>query len=479
MSKLRKSTYLIAVPLDGTEQYMFLHGYTGAIDIVNNSVASFFQTHTSFEEDEIPFSKQTIERLITRGYITKNTASEEREYVRRFASLLHKDARNSSKKYLFLVSYNCNFRCPYCYEGGISGQGKQWTKQAFTREMIDKAYQAMAEIEPDENKRSKMITLYGGEPFLKENIDIVEYIIRKGVELGYHFDAITNGYDLNHFIPIFKNGAVTNLQITLDGSKEMHDKRRYHYQTHESFDEVFRNIGLALENNIAVSVRFNADANNFKEIEKLKKLFKEAGYSEKSHFRFSPAILRGGETHVSKDSSLLNNLIPDQARDAQADIAYLSRKEFNDLLEKFGLNASHHDYGLYHRLSIAIKNNSYLRFQSVFCGVQANMYIFDPYGDLYNCWETVGVRKHVLGSYKNGIQWTEEVKNWQDRNVGTTPKCSACKFALLCGGGCVAKALRHGGSFQASYCDNYAEIVKLTLNQLYKDWQKAKIEQTK
>lgn len=468
---MRKSSYLIAVPLVDTDgKFMLVHGYTGAIDIVGSKVAEFLSTHVSFEENDFPFSKSTLDLLVSRGYVTGQTAAEEREHVRRFATLLHKDARNSSKQYLFLVSYNCNFRCPYCYEGGISGQGKKWTKQAFTKTMVDQAYRAMEELEPNPEKRSKCITLYGGEPFLKENLEVVEYIVNQGVKLGYHFDAITNGYDLDHFVHVLATGAITHMQITLDGDKEMHDSRRYHYRTHKSFDKVFRNIGLALDNGISVSVRFNADANNFGEMEKLKALFDSAGYSNNPRFRFSPAILRGGETKVSKDGTLLNNLVIDDDKDEQAHIAYLSREEFNVLLEKAGLKAGHHDYGLYNRLYTAIMKGGYLRFQSVFCGVQANMYIFDPYGDLYNCWETVGVRKHVLGSYKDGIMWTEEIKNWQERHIGTTPKCSACKFALLCGGGCTAKALRYGGSFESSYCDNYADMVKVTLNQIYRDW---------
>jgi uncharacterized protein len=458
---------------------MLIHGYTGAIDVVCGSVVSYFRNHPSFSEAEFSLSKSTLELLISRGYVTTKTIDEEREHVRRFAALLHTSAKNSLKQYMFLVSYDCNFRCPYCYEGGISKQGKQWSKKVFTHELIEKAYKTMKEIEPNQGMHSNNITLYGGEPLLKKNIEVIDFMIKRGVELGYSFHAITNGYDLDHYEQILAMGAIKHLQITLDGDKEIHEARRYHYQTGKSFDKIFDNIGLALNNNVSVSVRFNADYKNFEEIKKLKVLFEKAGYSQKKHFNFHTAILRGGENDLTKNGSLQQSKFQEKnIKNGREDILYLSREDFNELHKKAGFNVGHQDYGLYENLFSTIKHGNFLRFHSIFCGVQTNLYIFDPYGDIYNCWETVGVKKHILGNYSEKLVWTEEVKNWQGRNIGTTPKCSVCKYALLCGGGCVAKALRRGGElgFKASYCDNYGDIVSLTVNRIYKDWKHMSIQ---
>ncbi|MDR2408561.1 MAG: SPASM domain-containing protein [Bacteroidales bacterium] len=478
--ELRKSSYTISVKLEAEDdKYMLIHGYTGAMDIVTGKVVDYFKNYPLFSKKEFPFSKPTLELLISRGYITTKTVDEEREHVRRFAALLHNSAKNSLKQYMFLVSYDCNFRCSYCYEGGISKQGKQWTKKTFTNELIDKAYETMSEIEPNQKMHNSYITLYGGEPFLKENIEIVNYIIKRGVELGYSFHAITNGHDLDHYEQILATGAIKHLQITLDGGKEMHETRRYHYQTGKSFDKIFNNIGLALNNNISISVRFNADYKNFEEIKKLRALFEKAGYSQKGYFNFHTAILRGGENDIAKGGSLQQSqLQKENIKNEKENILYLSREDFNKLHKEAGFDVGHQDYGLYENLFSTIKYGNFLRFHSIFCGVQTNLYIFDPYGDIYNCWETVGVKSHILGNYKEKLTWTEEIKNWQERNIGTTPKCSVCKYALLCGGGCIAKALRRGGKlgFKASYCDNYEDIVNLTVNRIYKDWKHQSIQ---
>lgn len=78
---------------------------------------------------------------------------------------------------MFMVTYDCNFRCPYCYESEVSEGGRKWTKKTFTKDLVDRAFDAMLEIEPNRQKHSNLITLYGGEPLLAQNHDIIKYIV--------------------------------------------------------------------------------------------------------------------------------------------------------------------------------------------------------------------------------------------------------------------------------------------------------------
>lgn len=449
----RSSSYNIIVPLNHEPgKYMMIHGYTGAIDIVDENIAVFLDGHKHFSEEDVDFSEETFNLLLRRGYITDKTVRQERELVCRLAELLHKDARRRSKSFVFMVTYDCNFRCPYCYEAGISGNGRHWTKKTFTKELVDRAYEAMEEIAPGSRKGYNIITLYGGEPFLKENVEIVTYIVKKGQELGYVFDVITNGHDLDYYTEVLSSGAMRHFQITLDCTREMHDSRRYHYQTHKSFDKIMSNIRLALDNGVRVGVRFNADAKNFSKIKQLQALFDEAGYAGSQLFTFNTAMLTDEKENTENK-----------------DINYVSRKEFNRMHTEIEVDIPHQDYGLYAKIITAIKNRTCLRFHSIFCGVQSGSYILDPYGDIYTCWETVGKEQYVLGRYAPDLQWSDSLKNWQGRNTGNTPKCSCCKYALLCGGGCLSKALKFSGGFKSSYCDGYEDIVNMSANRAYSE----------
>ena len=52
---------------------------------------------------------------------------------------------------------------------------------------------------------------------LKENKDIVTYIVEKGVANGHKFHSVTNGYDLEAYADLLSPDKIARLQITLDG----------------------------------------------------------------------------------------------------------------------------------------------------------------------------------------------------------------------------------------------------------------------
>lgn len=86
METLRTSSYIIPVKLESEEgKYMLIHGYTGAMDIVSESVV------LCLKYNEIKkLSDLTLQALQRRGYITNKTKEEEIEYVERVAQALHK-----------------------------------------------------------------------------------------------------------------------------------------------------------------------------------------------------------------------------------------------------------------------------------------------------------------------------------------------------------------------------------------------------
>ena len=65
--------------------------------------------------------------------------------------------------------------------------------------------------------------------FYLEN-GLIEYIFDKVKERKHSVDIVTNGIDLDSFIEILTEDCLDHIQITLDGSKEIHDKRRTQYE---------------------------------------------------------------------------------------------------------------------------------------------------------------------------------------------------------------------------------------------------------
>ena len=505
-NSFRLSSYTIFVRLvDPEDGYLLVHGYTGAIDIVSSKVGAVlrsgqFLTASSFQDADVVNSESIVTRLVRRGYLTTKSPLEEKEWVAKFATKLHQTARMKSN-FLFLVAYDCNFRCPYCFENDISSHGKGWSKKVITRPLVDAAYRAMEKMQPDASLRAKEIILYGGEPLLKENKDIVEYIVAQGQARDYHFKAISNGYDLDEFLHLVGPGGIEKLQITIDGVKEKHDRRRTHHLYMRSFDKIINNIQIALDLGAKITVRINTELNNFDEIGELYHFFKETGLTKRNNFRVYSALIHGeeemncnavmapeeeqGSQGLDKEELVEYNLDYSYDPDAQYidfqkeeahfagsstgqpvfsdedSIRTMNRGKFIQKYEELTTanpdikeTISCQDFGIRRKLQQAVNGNAKMAFTSVFCTAQSGMMIFDPDGDLYTCWETVGQEFYKVGTYASQLEIDEEkLHQWYGRNISKIGACSKCKYALFCGGGCQVLALKDGRGFNSPYCD--------------------------
>lgn len=286
METLRTSSYLIPVKLESEAgKYMLIHGYTGAIDIATENLLKKIQSVAS----GMDLSPETVEVLLKRGYITTKTQEEEYAYVARMAKALYQKSEILNTNFTFVVTYNCNFRCPYCFERRESKDGAH--QIVFTQEMVDKVYNAMDIIQPRKLLRKNVITLYGGEPLLAENKEIVTYIIAEGQKRGYKFSIITNGYDLDSFLDVLSSDNIEEMQITIDGPKEIHNQRRIHYKDIETFNKIIENVRLILPKGITIRVRMNTDNLNVGKFADLKIYFEQIGFYKYPNFHLYSAPL--------------------------------------------------------------------------------------------------------------------------------------------------------------------------------------------
>lgn len=323
--------------------------------------------------------------------------------------------------------------------------------QHIPKEMVDYAYTAMEEIESREPLRNKNILLYGGEPLLAENREIIEYILYEGKKRGYKFKAITNGYDLNYFIDLLSPELINDIQITIDGTKDYHNKRRIHYKKLPTFDKIIDNIELALKTNIKVSVRVNNDNKNLNDFLSLKEYFKQRDFFTFPLFNVYSSLL-WNSTSISEDEKLL--------LDFSTSKQYISRHKEMDTVNYCK------DYGIFHSIYQALTKGKPIHFKSVFCSSQAGGYVFDPLGGIYPCLEVVGNIHNRIGDYGNGkIKWNQEaLEKWRNYDITHNTLCHSCKYALLCGGGCVAHAL----SGEREHCSYFRAMFDISVNRAFK-----------
>lgn len=102
------------------------------------------------------------------------------------------------------------------------------------------------------------------------------------------------------------------------------------------------------------------------------------------------------------------------------------------------------------------------------CGaVTLNSYVVDPTGDLYKCWDEIGMRERRVGSVMDGgISMNKNLLQWLSYEP-RDQECGSCFAFPVCLGGCPHHALED----KSKYCSTLrynAEQRFLLSGKLYK-----------
>ena len=333
-----------------------------------------------------------------------------------------------------LVPYlGCNYRCTYCFEkeGG-------YPSKVMTKEEVDAVFKIIKDkIGPGEN-----ITLYGGEPLAKENRDIIEYILEKCEEIDNTCFAVTNGHDLEHYMDLLGSKKISSLQITVDGPREIHNSRRIALDRESSYDKIMKNIETALkETDVFVKLRINVDKRNAPYfVDLLEDL-------DKRSILHSPSFLFAANAVVGVgDLTLLNTelmKLEDSIKKKYPELEYDFTGRTTEINE---------------RLYPAVCLNQKFPFKVSVCGADICLRVFAPGGAVYPCWSALDRSDDVIGTYDETgtIRWNPETKEkWTRKMVGYKTKCIHCRYAFICGGGCIRPALSNEESANMYDCDYY------------------------
>ncbi|MEN2774754.1 radical SAM protein [Acetivibrio clariflavus] len=450
---MRVSDYNIYIPIgNDTKEYLMVHGYSGAVDVVPEHIAKLIMNAANNQESLLEIPEDICEVMKKRGYLTEKSHDDEKEFFSRVAQAMH----NYAKRYMGLTvvpSYDCNFRCRYCFEKGNFSKGNKLLEKTMDSDLVDEIFEAAKVSENVGRKVEKSITLFGGEPLRKENFEIIKYIVNKSIENGYKIGAITNGYDLDYYEELLSKDKISELQITLDGIGKFHDKKRYRINGKPTFDKIVDNIDNLLDSGIKISVRSNIDGDNLHQIGELIKFYNEKGWTRKDNFSYnfkSVYTCKVKEEHEITDKDISQELLK-----------YKSKGEHYKYVGQYSR--------LYHVLYELLKNNRMMLLKAEFCGsVGGGMVVVDPYGFLYPCWEVIGDEQHIIGKIEGGkFVYNDNFSYWSDRSVNKIEQCSTCAYGMFCGGGCPAHAKSIEGDIYKAHCEQYSDVFNEVLLETY------------
>jgi uncharacterized protein len=167
----------------------------------------------------------------------------------------------SSRLHLILMPTEaCNFRCVYCYETFQMKRMHPWVVTGVKR-LLERRAPGLLRL---------TLSWFGGEPLLATDVieDIMKHVagLRAMLPaLSVASDITTNAYLLDHAsADRLLDLGITQYQISFDGPREWHDRKRVRPGGRGTFDCIWANLMALrdLERPFRVTVRLHVDREN-------------------------------------------------------------------------------------------------------------------------------------------------------------------------------------------------------------------------
>ena len=329
------------------------------------------------------------------------------------------------------IAHTCNLNCSYCF----ASQGKYHGERAVMSFEVGKRALDFL-VENSGTRRNLEVDFFGGEPLMNFEVvkQLVEYArsIEKEKGKNFRFTLTTNGLLIDDDAIDFANREMSNVVLSLDGRKEIHDRYRVDYAGNGSWERI---------------------------VPKFQKLVKERG--GKNYY------MRGTFTHANPDflkdiEQMLDlgftELSMEPVVCAPGDPSELTREDLPIVLEQYEKLAElmikrdreGKPFTFYHYM-IDLTGGPCIYKRISGCGSGTEYMAVTPWGDLYPCHQFVGEEKFKLGDIWNGVTNTETQCEFAACNVYAREECRDCWAKLYCSGGCAANAYHSTGSVTGVY----------------------------
>ena len=329
------------------------------------------------------------------------------------------------------VAHTCNLNCSYCF----ASQGKYHGERALMPfEVSKRAIDFL--IENSGTRRNLEVDFFGGEPLM--NWDVVKKTVayarsvEKAHGKNFRFTLTTNGVLIDDEVIDYCNREMSNVVLSLDGRKEIHDATRTDLAGHGSYDKI---------------------------VPKFQKLVAARG--GKNYY------MRGTFTHRNPDFTKdvfhmadlgFTELSMEPVVAAPDDPMALTPADIEVVKEQYEILATEmlrrkkegRGFTFYHyMIDLTAGPCIYKRISG--CGSGTEYMAVTPWGDLYPCHQFVGESNYKLGDIRNGVTNEALREEFRSCNAYARPECADCWAKLYCSGGCAANAFHASGTIRGVY----------------------------
>lgn len=368
-----------------------------------------------------------------------------------------KDKYNISLRdleYTVTMTYACNLSCPYCCQGT-----KKDTK-TFDTEKVSILLKNIEKNLRKKDFREVGISLYGGEPLLayQQCIQLVEGVLNicKEQTKGLRVDITTNGTLITkEVIDNLLGPYCGKVQITMDGNRETHDKRKHYHEGTGTYDTLLNVLELLKDANINTSLRLNIDRKNVNDFSGLLQDLKSRSLEDIPRYL---GWIYPADTEAAKGAGYAQHCFTSDHMIARED----------SISQQLGVKRVSDEILL--PLTLTHEPCPFDREDS---------YIVDPYLDVYNCKEFIGQKDKKVGYIdKDGEMILHyEYYEQMSRNPLDFAECNQCVYVPFCAGGCARRAYLETGTYHSAPCAGRQFSLKTLIDKGMKKYMKKVADQ--
>lgn len=371
--------------------------------------------------------------LLNKGFLVE-------EYIDEFKlpiyNKLEKQFQNKVLEITIMATNQCDFRCAYCYQDPQKNY------------LSDSSQEKILKYLERQVKKFDVIKInwFGGEPLLKKNIilncstKIAE--LCKKYKKPLSFFITTNGYNLDaSTAEKLISLAPTTFQVSLDGTKDTHNRKRPHVSDPDSYNTILKNL-LEIKSKVKnrflkMVIRINVDKEIYDSFDAIINEFNRNFQNDKRFFMLLQAICDWGGSRIDREKGLLTY------RDIY-DLWNKARKKDINLVNTFHLPLK------FGACEASMKNSLY---------INCDGSVFKCTLPLYDTSES-NKQSNLIGYLDlNGKLILNKAKEslWLTDLYGSE-KCIRCKFYPICNGGMCPyqKLFRHN---TPCYYDDFEYIL--------------------
>ncbi len=436
----KKSFYNVEIKTLENGDVLLFNSLTTAFGLMDKKTQDIYYSLDSVNTGSVPDEEdlRNLETLKTNGFVIDSELNEGK-----MLNLLGRSARYDLKSLDLTVAptLDCNMACPYCYEDKSS---KKIMSEKTGMQLIEFIKRKIS----TDRINKLTVTWYGGEPLLE--LETIQKLSGEIINLcnenriKYQAGIVTNGALLNRETAavLRENCAVYVAQVTIDGLKDKHNRRRSLNNNDDSFKLITDNI-VAVKDIINIGIRVNLDRSNIEEAEKLIDYFiDEKKWGDRVSIHFAPVEDKDGTCSMTQGSCY-------------------TMKEFGEIDSKLLRR-------IYSKGNYRLIDSKYPKFKPACCGaIAANSFVVGPDGYLYKCWNVIGNKKRVVGTLAEGEILNSENIDWMTLDL--PEDCTSCNLLPICQGGCPYNRIVNGN--QPSCCHETVSF-KENLNITYEEFIK-------